>query len=182
MKKLSKPRIDVPVFRDRLRAELRAAMDARRHPCREPAFVLPAALAGLLALVLVGFIVFPGVPARLNLAFGGPGNSSPSSPAVDAGRWTEAGPIPEALEERSRDLPINLDDYMQGEEIVSTDLDRLVVEQWTRKHYPKTQGVTPVLEGEIILALRQFQLANGRRVLVYTELDEQRPGIRKISF
>ncbi|MBN2433352.1 MAG: hypothetical protein JXQ27_17910 [Acidobacteria bacterium] len=179
---MSKPRIEVPEFKAQLRAGLQSAMDRERHFCRGPAFVLPVGLAGLLVLALVGFIIFPGVPARLNLAFGGPGTGSPSSPAVDRGRWAKTGSRPEAMEEGSGDLPINLDDYMQGEEIVSTNIDRLVVEKWTRQHYPTTQGATPVLEGEIILALRQFQLANGRRVLVYTELDGPRPGIRKISF
>ena len=154
---LPKPAVEVPEFKRHLRRELQTA----RHP--RPAFRLrlalgaAASLAAALALLVATFVARPAIPARLHVALTG-------------------DPAPASIEAVLGELPIR--DVLEQTE-ASAALDRAFIEDWSAEQSQPVQVRS--MEAEKVYTVRQFELTDGKRMLVFTELAEGQDSYRAAS-
>jgi len=142
-----KPAVEVSAFRNRLRRELLS--EAPQTPSRGWRFtaVGMTALAGFLVIALAWFVVRPEIPADLHAALTG-------SNGIEL----------ESLDETN----IN---RLLGRVGLPVEADRAFVDSWVR------QQAGPVairsVNDERLVSVRQFELTNGKRMLVFTELSDE---------
>jgi hypothetical protein len=168
---------DVPVdrFKQTLRRELVAAMQPA------PAYGLKAALVGTslaavaFAAMAVSFVIAPAVPSRLHAALlhdGAAGRmseemtpvSAPTSGPATAPAFTQ-GATPLTAEGAVQ--PAVLREFLERAN-AGAQRDRSFLESWYAQQSRPTR--VKAVSGERILAIRQFELANGERVAVLTDL------------
>jgi len=149
---LPKPAVEVPVFRDRLRGELMSIAPGAAVRNWRPFALLAASAAVLLAVALGWFVVQPAVPERIHATFAG-------APAPE---WND-----DELQEMLTRAAMPAED------------DRAFVDNWTAKQ-PRPVGVRS-MEVERLFSVRQFELTDGKRMLVFTELGKEpaRPAIQR---
>jgi hypothetical protein len=150
---LPKPAVEVPAFRDQLRRELLSA--APTSPSRHWRFaaVGMTALASLLVVALGIFVARPEIPADLHAVLTGSGSD---------GR--------ETLNETN----IN---RLLGRVGLPLEADRAFVDSWAERQ----AGPVAIrsMNDERLVSVRQFELTNGKQMLVFTELsdEEDRPKV-----
>lgn len=138
-----KPAADVPVFKIRLRDELRSLVgEAERRRDRRRARLALAAAASF-ALVLALFVVRPGIPAAI--------------------RASLTGAEGEVTEERLQRLLTRTE--------LALEEDRRFVDSWTASQERPVS--VRQMEGERLVSVRQFELSDGKRMLVFTEIDPE---------
>jgi hypothetical protein len=150
---LPKPAVEVPEFRDQLRRELRGGA-ARRGRLERWIDLLPrpglgGALAGAMAALLLLFVLVPGIPVGLHAALAGDDDGLRPLTAVEPAET-------ERLQRASL-----------------LEADQAFVESWTARQ-PAPVEVRSVAS-ERTFTVRQFELSDGKRVLVFTELGSDRP-------
>lgn len=150
------PEVRVDEFRRTLRRDLRRSMRASGTRSWKVAFGLSSAAAGALAVLLAVFVLDPDVPARLHASVAG-GVASPAGAVPLAG--TDSIPS-------KPDLQLLLDQVN-----ASARVDRAFLETWYEDRARPVQ--VKAVEDEKILAIRQFELSSGERVIVLTELGTQ---------
>ena len=150
---LPRPALEVPAFRDQLRRELMSVQPIGPGRHRRFATAGLAALACLLVAILGLFVARPDIPAELHAALSG-----------------SNGLTRERLDETN----IN---RLLGRVGLPLEADRAFVDEWA------AQQTGPVairsVNGERLVSVRQFELTNGKQMVVFTELsdEEQRPEI-----
>jgi len=149
---LPQPDIEVPAFKRRLRGDLLNTRPA--PPGRSPGLALGVAFstAALLALVLVVFVLSPSVPARVHAALIDDDNLQP-------------------------DTRIPIQEFLRTTN-ASAELDLAFIEDWSARQARPVQVRS--MEAEKIYAVRQFELTNGKRMIVFTELGPE-PAERQVA-
>jgi len=141
---LPKPDADVPAFRAQLRRELLSAAPSGNSPRWRGATILTGSVAAALALTLGLFVARPAIPAGIHSALSGGQQDA----------WSLA-------DVRSPLQPAGL----------PAAADRAFVDQWT------AQQARPVavrsMQDERLVSVRQFELTDGKRMLVFTELGDE---------
>jgi hypothetical protein len=139
-----------PEYRvERFKRSLRRELMGRAHASRwRLAFAAASFAAATLACLIVIFILEPAVPARLHASVVG-GEAPPS-------------PVP------ARDLHEVGLQYFLDQANASAQVDREFVQRWYADR-ARPVGVKAV-EDEKLLAIRQFRLTSGERVVVLTEI------------
>jgi hypothetical protein len=146
---LPDPDIRVDEFQRTLRRELIASMEAGTTPRFRLAFSLASAAAGIFAALLVLFVVKPGFPAQIHdLLLGGAGPAATAE--QPAGRRDQARPH-----------------ALAGTD-AGAQVDQAFVESWYQQRARPVQVKS--MQDERFLAIRQFELSSGERVVVFTEL------------
>ena len=159
---LPKPAVEVPAFKRELWRELQ---HVRPAPNRTPWLVAAAAivLAVGLGALATAFVVDPGLPAALHARLGGGG----PAPALVAG----------GLEESELTLADLRQALSQSE--ASADLDEAFIRDWSVRQ-PQPVDVRG-LEAESVYTIRKYELSDGKRVLVFTELGSGNPSFRAVA-
>lgn len=106
---------------------------------------LTGSAAAILGLLVISFVVAPELPARLHQAMGGDGTVGAGVPASET-------PLRELLERSD----------------ASIQRDRAFLEVLYQQGSEPVQVVE--IQGERFLAIRQFELSNGEKVAVLTDL------------
>lgn len=149
----------MPEFKQRLRRELlEQGEQARVQRSLWPAWSL--ATFSLACLVL--FVVFPGLPQRLNQML--TGNQ------VDLDRQRlQAGQI-EALRTMNRELNIPRASGLQSGDSgflqVGAEQDKAYVESWLQEHMGKKPAAIRNAGEEQVMTLREFVTEDGKKILV----------------
>ena len=142
---LPKPDVEVPAFRARLRSSLLNDRPARLFRAPGWALAFTASTAVVFALLLLTCVINPSVPARLHAMLTG-GETTDSPDAI---------PMQELLRRSN----------------AGVERDHAFIEEWS------AQQARPVrvrsMEAEKIYAVRQFELTDGKRMLVFTELGNE---------
>jgi len=149
---LRKPDVEVPAFRDQLRRELLSRPAARGGFALRFALAATVGLAAFLGMVLVLFVARPAIPEGIHAALTG-SSARGLTPAVMA--------APDAREQRGAvqraSMPIAA--------------DRSFVEAWSAER--GTAVSVRSVEAERMFTVRQFELTDGKRMLVFTELGDE---------
>lgn len=154
-------------FRQTLRRDLLAAMEARPARGLKLAVSFASTAAAVFAFLLVAFVVEPDLPARLHASLLG---GTPRVETEPAG----TGAVPTMV----ADLDLSVLAHLLEEKGAGARQDRAFLESWYAQRSRPTQ--VKALAGERLLALRQFELANGERVAVLTEVGAPR-NIRQVQ-
>jgi hypothetical protein len=141
---LPKPAVEVPAFRDELRRELLSAVPERPNPRMRLALGLTGSLAAAFAVVLVLFVAVPEIPGKIHAALGG----QPEPASNDA-----------SIAQLLREV------------VTPVEADRAFVDTWSARQ-EQPVGVRS-MEDERVFSVRQFQLTDGKRMLVFTELGNE---------
>ena len=175
---LPKPAVEVPAFKRELWRELRYT-----RPASSRAPWLAAAAAMILAVGLgalaTAFVFDPSLPASIHARLAG-------EPAMFLDRSTgERGPLLDdaLLDDPSllNDPGLTLPDLRQALSTTeaSADLDRAFLRDWSTR---QTQPVdVRSLESETVYTIRKYELSDGKRVLVFTELGSGNPSFRAVA-
>jgi hypothetical protein len=159
LQELSHPQLPVDRFRQTLRRDLQAAQRRSGSPGWKLAFAAASASAATFAFLLLLFVLDPSVPSRLHASVLG---DEPRP--VDSTAGTEHGSI---------DLQNVSLGYFLDQTNASAQVDQEYLQRWYSDR-ARPIGVKSV-EDEKILAIRQFELTNGERVVVLTELGSEGP-------
>jgi len=143
---LPRPDVDVPAFRAQLRRELVSVAPARSSPGMRLALGLTGSLAAAFALLLVLFVARPGVPEDIHAALIGPTTVPIGDASVGQLLHRATAPV---------------------------EADQAFVENWTARQEAPLQVRS--IESERMFSVRQFELSDGKRMLVFTELGSDRP-------
>jgi hypothetical protein len=147
-----RPEVQVDRFKQTLRRDLLRRMHRQSPPGMRLALGLTGSAAAILGLLVISFVVAPELPARLHRAMGGDGTAQAPPGAAAAGMSSGETPLRELLERSD----------------ASIQRDRAFLEVLYQ------QGSEPVkvkeIQGERFLAIRQFELSNGEKVAVLTDL------------
>ena len=155
---LSRPDIKVDRFKQSLRRDLQASMSRARAPRWRLAFGTASATAAAFALLLVIFVLDPAVPARLHASVTG---GTPPQQANTAG----------TSEAAATDLQNIGLQYFLDQANASAQVDQDYLKRW---YADRARPVSvKSVEGEKLLSIRQFQLTNGERVVVITEIGSE---------
>jgi hypothetical protein len=139
----------VDEFKRTLRRELIASMEAGRTPRFRLAFSLASAAAGVFAALLILFVAQPAFPAQIHdLLLGGTETGAPAGQPAEGG--DQAPP------------------YLLAGREAGARVDRAFVENWYQQRARPVQVKS--MQDERFLAIRQFELSSGDRVVVFTEL------------
>jgi hypothetical protein len=163
LRNLPKPDVPVEEFKQGLHAELNRVIRRRAGNGYQRRFTFASAIAGVLVVVLGLFVLQPQIPTRLHAVISGAAPDIEQQPmpalpqSTSSPRSTQA--LPQQLEALFRTSS------------ATAEIDRSVVEDWYRRQaLPVGVGK---LEEESIFAVRQFQLTNGERIVVLSELGQQ---------
>jgi hypothetical protein len=170
-----RPDVAVDRFKQTLRRELVAAMQPAPDHRLKAALVATSLAAVVFAVLAAAFVIAPGVPSRLHARLLHDGSVGEVSGEMTAGRGlaidraavrpavqTAATPGSDAAVQ-----PAVLTDFLERAN-AGAQRDRDFVESWYEQQ-SRPMRVRAV-SGERILAIRQFELANGERVAVLTDL------------
>jgi hypothetical protein len=168
---------DVPVgrFKQTLRRELVAAVPPTPAHGLKAALVATSLATVVFAALAVSFVIAPGVPGRLNAALfqDGAGGEMIGEMAADRGLAESPG----AVVATGRTVVPSTSGAAVQPAVLSKLLeqsnagaqrDRDFVESWYAQQSRPAQ--VKAVSGERILSIRQFELANGERVAVLTDL------------
>ena len=149
---LPKPAVEVPAFRARLRGELLSVAPTATGGYWRPLAVFAATAAALMLVALGWFVIRPEVPERIHAAF-------------------SASPAPETNESELQE--------MLARAAMPEEDDRAFVDNWTATQPLPVEVRT--MEAERLFSVRQFELTDGKRMLVFTELgnEQAKPAIRR---
>jgi hypothetical protein len=154
---LSRPDIRVDRFKQTLRRELQASLNRTGAPRWKLAFGAASATAATFAFLLVIFILDPAVPARLHASVVGG-----VPPQVNT---------TETMEPAASDLQNIGLQYFLDQANASAQVDQEYLQRW---YADRARPVSvKSVEGEKLLSIRQFQLTNGERVVVLTEIGSE---------
>jgi hypothetical protein len=142
---LPKPDVEVPAFRQQLRRELLSVTPARTSARMRFALGLSGSLAAAFALLLVLFVARPAIPDRLHTRLAGPAPIELGQPALDQLLRSAARPV---------------------------EADRAFVESWTAQQGRLVD--VRAMEDERLFSVRQFEMTDGKRMLVFTELGNEK--------
>jgi hypothetical protein len=141
---LPKPDVEVPAFRQQLRRELLSVAPARTTARMRFALGLTGSLAAAFALLLALFVARPAIPNRLHVALAGTAPVELEQPAMEQLLLRAATPI---------------------------EADQAFLESWTAQQ-GQALGVR-TMEVEKLFSVRQFELTDGKRMLVFTEVGKE---------
>ncbi len=146
---LSRPDIQVDRFKQTLRRDLRASMSRAGAPRWRLAFAAASATAATFAFLLLIFILDPAVPARLHASVAG-------------------GVPPQTTTTEATNLGLQ---YFLDQANASVQVDKEFLQRW---YADRARPVSvKSVEDEKIIAIRQFVLTNGERVVVLTEIGSE---------
>jgi hypothetical protein len=141
---LPKPDVEVPAFRNELRRELLRAAPERTSSRMRLALGVAASLAVGFAVIAVLFVAVPGIPADIHAALVDRSASAANEASI-ARLLAQAVPPVEA--------------------------DRAFVDTWTARQ--ERPVAVRSIEGERVFSVRQFELTDGNRMLVFTQLGQE---------
>ncbi len=151
---LSRPDIQVDRFKQTLRHDLQASMSRAGAPRWRLAFAAASATAAAFAFLLLIFVLDPAVPARLHASVAGgapPQTTVTEAPATDL-----------------QNLGLQ---YFLDQANASVQVDEEFLQRW---YADRARPVSvKSVEDEKIIAIRQFVLTNGERVVVLTEIGSE---------
>ncbi len=151
---LSRPDIQVDRFKQTLRRDLQASMSQAGAPRWRLAFAAASATAAIFAFLLLIFVLDPAVPARLHASVVGgvpPQTIATEAPATDL-----------------QNLGLR---YFLDQANASVQVDEEFLQRW---YADRARPVSvKSVEDEKIIAIRQFVLTNGERVVVLTEIGSE---------
>jgi hypothetical protein len=142
-----------------LRRDLIASLRAGGPSPFRLAFGLASAAAGAFAVLLILFVLDPAVPARIHASFLGQ-----SGAGMEIGSATARG---------TTDFQDVALDYILEQRGASSQKDQMFLESWFGQQDRPVQVKS--MEDERFLAIRQFKLTSGERVIVLTELGKEEP-------
>ncbi len=146
---LSRPDIQVDRFKQTLRRDLQASMSRAGAPRWRLAFAAASATAATFAFLLLIFILDPAVPARLHASVAG-------------------GVPPQTTTTEATNLGLQ---YFLDQANASVQVDKEFLQRW---YADRARPVSvKSVEDEKIIAIRQFVLTNGERVVVLTEIGSE---------
>ncbi len=154
---LSRPDIQVDRFKQALRRDLQASMSPGGAPRWRLAFAAASVTAATFAFLLLIFVLDPAVPARLHASVVG---GVPSQTTVT-----------ESTETPATDLQNLGLQYFLDQANASVQVDKEFLQRW---YADRARPVSvKSVEDEKIIAIRQFVLTNGERVVVLTEIGSE---------
>jgi hypothetical protein len=162
---LSRPDIHVDRFKQSLRRDLLASMSRAHAPRWRLAFGAASLTAATFAFLLVIFILDPAVPARLHASVAG------EAPPQQA---NTTGTVASDLQN------IGLQ-YFLDQANASVQVDQEYLQRW---YADRARPVSvKSVEAEKLLAIRQFELTSGERVVVMTEIgsDGQQKDVQSLT-
>ena len=154
------PDPQAPRFQQTLRRELLAAAQPAAGRGLMAALATTGAVAVILAGLLVSFVISPDLPRRINSAWLQDDSTLPPSVAM----VPAAAPAADTEDEVQQAILRRF--IQQGDGAVRRDQDFL--ETWYSSQARPARVKT--VRNERFLAIRQFELANGERVAVLTDL------------
>lgn len=150
---LSRPEFQVDRFKQTLRRDLQASMSRAGAPRWRLAFAAASTTAAAFAFLLLIFVLDPAVPARLHASVvgGAPQTTATEAPATDL-----------------QNLGLQ---YFLDQANATVQVDEEFLERW---YADRARPVSvKSVEDEKIIAIRQFVLTNGERVVVLTEIGSE---------
>jgi hypothetical protein len=154
---VSHPQLPVDRFKQTLRRDLKAAERRAGSPGWKLAFAASSASAAAFAFLLLLFVLDPSVPSRLHASVLG---SSPRTLDAAGGGRLDTTDL--------QDVSLR---YFLDRTDASAKVDREFLERW---YSDRARPVSvKSVEDEKILAIRQFQLTSGERVVVLTEIGSE---------
>lgn len=164
-------------FKQDLRRDLTRAMSASASPAYGLAFGFAGGLAAVFAFFLILFVFRPDMPARLNAwALGGEDTSMLASQDPVNG---DAVGDPVHMNDMDS---LYLRELLAGGQATAQQ-DEFFIENWYAEQANPYQVKHQVkqIEDEKIYAIRKFQMTNGQRVVVFTELGEDGSSYRQVG-
>ena len=162
---LPKPDVDVRTFKRQLRRELLSARVAAPGFGFRLALGAAASLAVAFGLLLTLFVASPGIPARIHEVVTGGAAGAGEAPGTAAGASATLAAVPmrEGLQQTG----------------ASVELDQAFIEDWSARQDQPVRIRS--MEAEKIYTVRRFELTNGKRMIVFTELGDDRVDYRLAS-
>ena len=158
MRTMAKPDIRVERFKQELRRRLFETAPGFYTAPLKVAFSLTVFTAACLAVLVALFVARPSVPAKLNSFFRQQEMAAPRGIALNE-------PNPTGTD---MDSPY-LREMLRGE-IVPAESDLAFAKDWYSQKYPGRPIQVKALEKETFYAVREFEIEDGRRIVVYTQI------------
>lgn len=154
-------------FKQMLRHDLLASMSSVRERRLRQALVVAGTAATVFGALLIAFIIAPGIPDRLHAALlhpgemAGPARAAQAPPARIPAAPASGQPMAASLHAATLRRLLETSS-------ASAQRDRTFLESWYEEQARPVR--VEAVEGEHLVAIRQFTLSNGESVAVLTDL------------